>query len=65
MLTLIGLIAVVIWIGNRFGDHAGTVALAVLLVFLGVLFVSGWRDTDKAYGNWVDYWKDEDRRNRR
>ena len=57
MIELLLLIGIVYWIGTSFGDHAGTIALAVVLVILVALFVGAWRDGDKAFSNFVDYWK--------
>lgn len=56
MFELIVLIGIVYWIGTKWGDHAGTIALAVLIVFLLILFISGWRKDSRAYGNRIDYW---------
>ena len=58
MLELLLLIGIVYWIGTDLGDKAGVIALAVLIVILLGLFVSAWHDGDKAYGNFVKYWKD-------
>ena len=58
MIGLIGLVAVVYWVGTRFGMRAGVIATAVAVVILLVLFCGGWSDHSKAEHNWVRYWKD-------
>lgn len=57
MIGLIGLIAIVYWIGTRYGDHAGVIATGAAVLFLIVLFCSAWSDHVNAVHNWVRYWK--------
>ena len=67
MIELLLLIGIVYGIGKGFGDHAGTVALAILIIGLVVAFASACRKGDRAFGNFVDYWSEggPDRRDRR
>lgn len=58
MLELLLLIGLVYWIGTDLGDKAGVIAIAVLAVVLLAAFIGACRDGDKAYGNFVKYWKD-------
>ena len=58
MLMLGLLIGLVIWMGNKFGDGAGVIGVGALVVLLAVLFCKAWSDESKAYGNWVEYWKE-------
>ena len=57
MLTLIVLVALVLWAGNTWGEGAGVVALFSLLVFLGILMWSSVRRDVRAYQNWIEYWQ--------
>ena len=58
MLELLLLVGIVYWIGTDLGDNAGVIALAVLIVILVGMFIGACRDGNKAYNNFVDYWKD-------
>ena len=58
MLELLLLVGIVYWIGSDLGDTAGVIAIAVLILFLLVMFIGACRDGDKAFNNFVDYWKD-------
>ena len=58
MLELLLLVGIVYWIGSDLGDKAGVIAIAVLILFLLVMFIGACRDGDKAFNNFVDYWKD-------
>ena len=58
MLELLLLIGLVYWIGTDLGDKAGVIALAVLIVIVIGLLIGAGRDNNKAYNNFVDYWKD-------
>ena len=59
MLALIGIIALILWITNSFGQSAGAWAIGIAFVVLLVLFCKAWGDDSKAHYNWVKYWKDQ------
>ena len=56
MLDLILLVVVVYWIGKDLGDRAGMIALAIAIVIVLSIFGRAWRRSDRAYGNFVEYW---------
>lgn len=53
---LIVLIGIVYWIGTTFGDSAGAIAIAALIVFLVSLAVHEDHKDWEAYQNRRDYW---------
>lgn len=56
MIGLLLLIGIVYWVGTEFGDSAGTIALAILIVGLLIGLCCAGRDVDRATNNFVDYW---------
>lgn len=56
MLELALLVGIVIWLGTKFGDSVGVIALAVLIVGLLIALCSAGRKIDRAHGNFIDYW---------
>lgn len=58
MLELLLLLGGIYYLGTKYGDHIGEILLAVLVIVLILLFCSGWKDSGRAVGHWIDYWKD-------
>ena len=56
MLFLIGMIAVVYWIGTTWGDTAGEIALVVAVVIVLAMFIHAWIEDDRAWAHRVHYW---------
>ena len=56
MLMLLALVGLVVWLGVKFGESVGIIALAVLIVFLLIVGISASKEESKAHGNWVRYW---------
>ena len=62
MLELALLVGIVVWLGTKFGDNVGVIALAVLIVGLLIALCSAGRKVNRAYGNFIDYWADKDKK---
>lgn len=58
MFELLFLIGIVIWLGTKFGDSIGVIALAVLIVGLLIALCSAGRKVDRAHSNFIDYWSE-------
>ena len=56
MLCLKLLIGLVYWIGTTFGETAGVIATACLVLLLLILFCYGLGESIRAGGNWIRYW---------
>lgn len=59
MIALIGLVLIIYWIIERFGESAGSWAIGIAGIMLLVMFCKAWSDDSKAYANRVRYWKNQ------
>ena len=60
MFALIFVVAVIYFIGTNFGDHAAAIAVLIAMGLFIVLFIKAGHDNNKAYNNWVNYWKNKE-----
>lgn len=56
MLMLLALLAIVIWIGKKFGDSAGVIALSLLILLVIVMLVMAGKENTNAWHNSTKYW---------
>lgn len=56
MLMLLALLAIVIWIGKKFGDSAGVIALSLLILLVIVMLVIAGKENTNAWHNRTRYW---------
>lgn len=57
MLELLILLGVLYFISENMGGEALSWAVGILLVLLIIGLVSAGRKSDRAYGNFIDYWE--------
>lgn len=57
MLFLIGLIAVVYWVGTKWGDDAGVIAVFIAAAIVIILLIMAERNDTKVWRNRNYYWR--------
>lgn len=57
MLELLFLIGVLYFISENMGEEALSWAVGILLILLVIALVRVGRKSDRAYGNFIDYWE--------
>lgn len=57
MIDLLLIIGIIYLVGTHLGEKAGTVLTVIVVVSIVLAVCKAMADSDKAYGNWVDYWK--------
>ena len=57
MFEIILIIGGIYWVITKFGEQAGAIAIGIVAVLLVIGLVKASHDLDRAYLNFVDYWK--------
>lgn len=57
MLELLFLIGVLYFISENMGEEALSWAIGIILILLVIGLVHAGRKSDRAYGNFIDYWE--------
>ena len=65
MTELLLIIGGIYLLGKNLGDNVGVILTAVLVICLVLGVLSAGRKSDRAYGNFVDYWADGGPRRKR